>query len=694
MPARLYLRPQPRAFYLLTETHALVFRQPGIDETKASRSVVVAEFLTLDEVDTADLVSMPSIRSVEGVLGVTSVPSGESVKQNPITNVRLQCADHTDRSSVPEVFLILLTTSSPMAPVLPGSSMRPARVISVDFLSLTSSFWDTPQSDPSIGGFDYDDDSDSFAYQRQPSGTATALSQAAMQGIEDPCQGMKKYIETGGFYHAQQCAWDISVRLGTDGARTWASKPDQGTNPLETLDDHFVWNANLLVPFLDFRQKLSPDLREELDRQALLLPIIQGYIGTAPVVGYASSSEAASLSLISRLSCKRAGARFRTRGIDDDGNVANFVETESVLCVQDICSSYVQVRGSVPLFWQQPQQGFGTLQQRVEITRPPQASQPAFDKHFMKLLDHYKATHIINLLGQKDAEALLSGVYSDHFNSLRNSLPSSSSSNDVPSKDAFAYTPYDFHSMVKLGGHEAVRSDFSTSPEINRSIDAYDYTAVDAANGIVIQKQQGVFRVNCLDCLDRTNFVQDVISTMALRRFLSSYGSPLLNSPALWSAHRELWADNGDRLSKSYAGTGALNTSATRTGKKTFAGLLSDATKSVSRAYINNFQDKSKQKAIDMLLGLLAGQRPVILFDPVGDSIHNALVTQKSKYSVPRHLTLFSGTWNLNGRAPAEPLDAWLFPKDQPTADIYAVAFQEIVELTPQQIVVTDPAKK
>ena len=35
---------------------------------------------------------------------------------------------------------------------------------------------------------------------------------------------------------------------------------------------------------------------------------------------------AATLALISRLSCKRAGTRFNTRGIDDDGNTANFVE--------------------------------------------------------------------------------------------------------------------------------------------------------------------------------------------------------------------------------------------------------------------------------------------------------------------------------------------------------------------------------
>lgn len=31
-----------------------------------------------------------------------------------------------------------------------------------------------------------------------------------------------------------------------------------------------------------------------------------------------------------RLSCERAGTRFNTRGVNDDGAVANFVETEQV----------------------------------------------------------------------------------------------------------------------------------------------------------------------------------------------------------------------------------------------------------------------------------------------------------------------------------------------------------------------------
>ena len=55
------------------------------------------------------------------------------------------------------------------------------------------------------------------------------------------------------------------------------------------------------------------------------------------------------------------------------------------------------------------------------------------------------------------------------------------------------------------------------------------------------------------------------------------------------------------------------------------SGLLSDATKSVSRAYINNFQDKGKQIAIDMFVGNMSNQKPVTIFDPIHDSVRAVL---------------------------------------------------------------------
>jgi len=39
-------------------------------------------------------------------------------------------------------------------------------------------------------------------------------------------------------------------------------------------------------------------------------------------------------------------------------------------------------------------------------------------------------------------------------------------------------------------------------------------------------------------------------------------------------------------------------------------------------------------------------------------------------------------------------LDSWLFPPGAEDADIYSIAFQEIVQLNAQQILQTDPAKR
>jgi phosphatidylinositol 4-phosphatase len=65
------------------------------------------------------------------------------------------------------------------------------------------------------------------------------------------------------------------------------------------------------------------------------------------------------LYLISRRSRFRAGTRYFRRGIDHDGHVANFNETEQIATVASQADpnhaattlSFVQIRGSVPVFW-------------------------------------------------------------------------------------------------------------------------------------------------------------------------------------------------------------------------------------------------------------------------------------------------------------------------------------------------------
>lgn len=57
--------------------------------------------------------------------------------------------------------------------------------------------------------------------------------------------------------------------------------------------------------------------------------------------------------LVSRRSKYRAGTRLYTRGLDKLGNVANFVEIEQIVSHDGAVASFVQTRGSIPLFWSQ-----------------------------------------------------------------------------------------------------------------------------------------------------------------------------------------------------------------------------------------------------------------------------------------------------------------------------------------------------
>lgn len=46
--------------------------------------------------------------------------------------------------------------------------------------------------------------------------------------------------------------------------------------------------------------------------------------------------------------------RYKRRGVDEDGKCANYVETEQLVWYHDHQVSFVQVRGSVPVYWSQP----------------------------------------------------------------------------------------------------------------------------------------------------------------------------------------------------------------------------------------------------------------------------------------------------------------------------------------------------
>jgi len=64
-----------------------------------------------------------------------------------------------------------------------------------------------------------------------------------------------------------------------------------------------------------------------------------------------------------------------------------------------------------------------------------------------------------------------------------------------------------------------------------------------------------------------------------------------------------MWSDHADLISRAYAGTGALKTDFTRTGKRTRQGAFDDFKKSALRYLKNNHFDGARQDAYDLMTG-------------------------------------------------------------------------------------------
>ncbi|KDQ13727.1 hypothetical protein BOTBODRAFT_160330 [Botryobasidium botryosum FD-172 SS1] len=646
----LYLRGSPRALILVTSSdderkacppRALVLRPA---EGKTSSQAVI-ESLPKDQVDLSSAVRLTS-KEVYGCLGLINIAN--------------------------DIFLAVVTAVSLIGNLRPGASypsQHISRILEVSFYGLNTNTYDDLPVDGAAARFAHSNQTGAIPKEQY-------VQQPAQPPISDhPCAPLVKILAAGTFYYTPTPQWDLSTRLGKDG---------EASKDISYFDGRFVWNEFIVRSLLDFREGLDEKEREELDMCQFIILATQGYVGLftipLPVSPSRGAPEIGTLALISRLGWKRAGTRFNTRGVDDDGNCANFVETETIFSTQEISYSYVQIRGSIPLFWEQ--QGLQTFGHRIQITRPQLASQPAFERHMTQLLDEYAAVHVVNLLGVKENEQILSGAYSQH---LRAMLASG--------HENIWMTNFDFHNAVRTGGHDSTMG-IKRTPGVRTNIDNFGFTAIDLRTGQIVAEQRGVFRTNCLDCLDSTNFVQDILSRATLEQYLFNTYLGVTSWERLWSYHGELWAENGDALSRIYAGTGALNTGFTRSGKRTWGGLLSDMTKSVSRAYINNFQDKGKQSAIDMFLGNFMNQKIVTIYDPIHDFVRSALAKRLPEYSTTRKCSIFVGTWNLNGRSPSESLIPWLFPlTSNSEPDMMVLGFQEIVPPTAQQIMQTDPEK-
>lgn len=157
-------------------------------------------------------------------------------------------------------------------------------------------------------------------------------------------------------------------------------------------DERFYWNHHVAEPFV------------EAGLERFIVPVTDGFCSSQT---FQLRGTLLRFTLISRRSRFRAGVRFLSRGVDPQGNASNFVETEQILELVDVpkVMSWVQIRGSIPVFWTQ----LGSTTERIPIPRICRSmfTEQAYQAHMAQLEQIYgKGLTLVNLIdqsGQREA---------------------------------------------------------------------------------------------------------------------------------------------------------------------------------------------------------------------------------------------------------------------------------------------------
>nr|XP_033786071.1 phosphatidylinositide phosphatase SAC1 [Geotrypetes seraphini] len=379
---------------------------------------------------------------------------------------------------------------------------------------------------------------------------------------------MNHVLAVDGFYFST--SYDLTHTL----QRLANTSPEfQEMSLLERADQRFVWNGHLLREFA---------AQPEIHRFAI--PVIHGFIA---IHSCCINGKFFDWILISRRSCFRAGVRYYVRGIDSEGHAANFVETEQIVHYNGSKASFVQTRGSIPFFWSQ--------RPNLRYKPTPQINKTinhmdGFQRHFDSQIISYGKQVILNLVNQKGSEKPLEQTFQNMVSSLGNGM--------------VRYVAFDFHKECSRMRWERLQILVDNVSDLQ---DEFSYFLVDE-DGKVLLQQDGIFRSNCMDCLDRTNVVQSLLARRSLQAQLQRLGvlhsgQRIEEQAEFEKIYKNAWADNANACAKQYAGTGALKTDFTRTGKRTQWGLVMDGWNSMIRYYKNNFSDGFRQDAIDLFLG-------------------------------------------------------------------------------------------
>lgn len=605
-----------------------------------------------------------------------------------------------------------------------------------------------------------------------------------------PWHSVKKFLIKGNFYFAN--SFDLTSNLQNRDIMTSGSY-----HSVFNLNKKFLWNRLLIDELMQFRNRLGFDVRKKFDSSKFLTVAIRGFVQTinlsinldtnnAPdrfMMNGLKKSEDSLLTLISKIAVDKSGKIFGPSGLDDEGNVANYIESEMIFYNENYCISYTSVRGNVPIYFEIDNQQSSSLLKKIQINRPFDATQEAFKKHFDSLFKTFGEVHILNEISSsisvedierhnnKKSKGIEYDMFKNYYEHYQK-LIENPNYRDLLKLNNFNYT------LANLVKNQVVASQLLG--RIDNSICGYAALCYDNNRKMYLNKQSGVFRIASFDVMDKCNEIQKIIFKQVLLYALKetysyisgtdektgepkykTYFSPL--NEDLWTKLGYLWSGNNatiNRILSKYntelrqinkkgniinnnldlsSGTldendselvpdngynynnietaGVVNTPPKK--KSSLFNSFTDLTVSTSKKLFNlsNYRDllNDLEKRNNLLLVLLGKTsidyngnvvKKVLLYDPINDYVTSELRKLSASYMSEKLISIFTGSFNVNGICYDGDLSSWLFPKENypedmalhaedklefdKMPDMYFLGLQEIVELTAGQMMNVD----
>lgn len=260
-------------------------------------------------------------------------------------------------------------------------------------------------------------------------------------------------------------------------------------------------------------------------------------------------------------------------------------------------TSYVQHRGSIPLYWTQDNTGV-TPKPPIELNLvDPFYSAAAL--HFDNLFERYGAPiYVLNLVKARERtprESKLLREFTNAINYLNQFLPSDKK---------IIHKAWDMSRASKSREQDVIGTLESIAEEV---VTTTGFFHNGDGHTTVPSVQNGIARTNCIDCLDRTNAAQFVIGKRALGHQLYALGvlsdtSISYDTDAV-NMFTHMYHDHGDTIAIQYGGSQLVNTMETYRKINQWTSHSRDMVESFKRYYNNSFLDGQRQEAYNLFLG-------------------------------------------------------------------------------------------